>query len=106
MRIWILAAAILASAVSGDAVAQTKSGQSAMCTLKVTGMTCSGCEAAVKMAARRVDGVKSVTASAKSGTAEVSYDASKTSPKAIAEAVTAHSGFKAAVIESTARGRG
>ena len=79
-------------------MAQAKDGHVAVCKLKVSGMTCSGCEAAVKMAAKRVDGVKSATASAKSGTAEVSYDASKTLPEAIAKAVTTHSGFKAEVV--------
>jgi len=41
-----------------------------------------------------VDGVKSVTAWAKSSTIHVTYDASKTSAGAIAKAVTASSGFK------------
>jgi len=95
----ILAAVILAFAIGGPGVAQTQDGQGAICKLKVTGMTCSGCEAAVKMAAKRVEGVTSVTASAKSGTAEVSYDSSKTSPGAIAKAVTANSGFKAEVMK-------
>jgi copper chaperone CopZ len=62
-------------------------------------MTCAGCEAAVKLAAKRVDGVRSVTASAKLGTADVRYDSSKTSPEAIAHAVTANSGFKAEVLK-------
>jgi copper chaperone CopZ len=62
-------------------------------------MTCGGCEGAVKMAAKRVQGVKSVTASAKSGTAEVSYDPAKTSSNAIAKAVTENSGFKAQVLK-------
>jgi len=61
-------------------------------------MTCAGCEIVVKLAASRLDGVKNVTASAKSGLAEVSYEAAKTSPTAIAKAVTAGSGFKAEVI--------
>jgi copper chaperone CopZ len=99
MRNWILVAVMFAFAMSGPAIAQTKDGQGAVCKLKVTGMTCSGCEAAVKMAAKRVDGVKSVTASAKSGTAEVSYDALKTSPEAIAKAVSTNSGFKAEVVK-------
>jgi copper chaperone CopZ len=97
MRNWILVAMMLAFAMGGHPIAQAKNDHDAVCTLKVSGMTCSGCEAAVKMAARRVDGVKSVTASTKSGTAEVSYDAAKTSPEAIAKAVTVNSGFKAEV---------
>lgn len=66
-------------------------------TLKVEGMTCGGCEVAVRRAAKQVDGVKDVTASVAKGTAEVTYDASKTNPEAIARAITEHSGFKASV---------
>lgn len=99
MRNWIVVAVMVAFAMGGHAMAQTKDGQTAACTIKVTGMTCSGCEAAVKMAAKRVDGVKSVTASAKSGTADISYDASKTSPEAIAKAISVNSGFKAEVVK-------
>lgn len=98
MRNWILVAIVLVLSMGGQSIAQAK-GQVATCTLKVTGMTCGGCESAVKLAAKRVDGVKTVTASAKSGTAEVVYDASKTSPKAIAKAVTVNSGFKAEVVK-------
>ena len=52
--------------------------------MKVTGMTCSGCEAAVKIAAKQIDGVKDAKASYAKGTAEVTYDSAKTSPDAIA----------------------
>ena len=99
MRNWILAAIVLVLSMGAQSIAQTKDGHVATCTLKVTGMTCGGCESAVKLAAKRVGGVKTVTASAKSGTAEVTYDASKTSPEAIAKAVTANSGFKAEVLK-------
>jgi copper chaperone len=67
----------------------------AKATLKVEGMTCGGCEVAVRRAAKQVDGVKDVTASAAKGTADVTYDASKTNPEAIAKAITENSGFKA-----------
>ena len=65
------------------------------CTLKVTGMTCAGCEAAVRMAARSVDGVTEVKVSYAKGNAEVTFDPSKTSPTAIAKVITDKSGFKA-----------
>ncbi|HWK12416.1 MAG TPA: cation transporter [Vicinamibacterales bacterium] len=97
MRHWILVVVVFALAMAVHPTAQAKNDHAAVCTLKVSGMTCSGCEAAVRMAAKRVIGVTSVTASAKSGTAKVSYDASKTSPEAIAKAVTTHSGFKTEV---------
>lgn len=72
-----------------------KGQQGQVCTLKVAGMTCGGCEAAVKSAAKKVDGVKDARVSYKTGTAEVTYDATKTSPQSIAKAITEKSGFKA-----------
>jgi copper chaperone CopZ len=65
------------------------------CTLKVTGMTCAGCEAAVRMAARGVEGVTEVKVSYAKGNAEVTFDRSKTNPAAIAKVITEKSGFKA-----------
>jgi len=58
-----------------------------VCTMKVTGMTCSGCEAAVKIAAKQIDGVKDAKASYAKGTADITYDSTKTSPDAIAKAI-------------------
>jgi copper chaperone CopZ len=66
-----------------------------VCTLKVSGMTCAGCEAAVRIAARTVDGVTDVKVSYAKGNAEVTYDPSKTTPVAIAKVITDRSGFKA-----------
>jgi copper chaperone CopZ len=66
-----------------------------VCTLKVTGMTCAGCEAAVRMAAHSVEGVTEVKASYAKGNAEVTFDPSKTTPDAIAKVITDKSGFKA-----------
>lgn len=71
-----------------------------ICTLKVTGMTCAGCEAAVRMAARSVDGVTFVNVSHAKGNAEVTFDPSKTNPDAIAKVITDTSGFKAEAIQS------
>lgn len=84
------------AAQQSDAAKVTQS-DAVKVTLKVEGMTCSGCEAAVKMAAKMVDGVKDVSASAPKGIAEVSYESSKTNPDAIAKAITENSGFKASV---------
>jgi len=74
-----------------------------VCTLKVSGMTCAGCEAAVRMAARSIDGVKDVKASYAKRNAEVTYDPSKTSPEAIAKVITAKSGFKAETAQAAAQ---
>lgn len=73
------------------------------CTLKVSGMTCAGCEAAVRMAARSVKGVTEAKASYAKGNAEVTYDASKTSPEAIAKVITDKSGFKAESVSPPGR---
>jgi copper chaperone CopZ len=71
------------------------------CTLKVSGMTCAGCEVAVRLAARSVDGVQDVTVSYAKGKAEVTYDPAKTSPAAIATAITKKSGFTAEQVPPT-----
>jgi copper chaperone CopZ len=73
------------------------------CTLKVTGMTCAGCEAAVRMAARSVEGVTAVKVSYAKGNAEVTFDRSKTNPSAIAKVITDKSGFKAEPVEPSAK---
>ena len=81
------------------AQAQTAQTQPALkvCTLKVAGMTCAGCETAVKIAAKSVNGVRDVTASYDKATADVTYDPSKTTPEAIAKVITSKTGFKAEV---------
>ena len=70
-----------------------------VCTLKVSGMTCAGCEAAVRIAARSVEGVTETTASYARASAEIAYDPSKTTPQAIAKAITNKSGFRAELVE-------
>ena len=74
-----------------------------VCTLKVSRMTCAGCEAAVRIAARSIDGVKDVKASYAKRKAEVTYDPSKTTPEAIAKVITEKSGFKAEPARETAQ---
>jgi copper chaperone len=99
MRYWVFALVLLTFAAT-HSIAQTRDdAATAVCTLKITGMTCGGCEGAVRVAAKKVDGVKGVTASHKAGTAEVTYDPAKTSPEAIAKVVTDKSGFKAEVVK-------
>jgi copper chaperone CopZ len=51
-------------------------------------MTRTGCEAAVKLAAKSVDDVRDCRADYKSGTAEVTYHPSKTGPEAIAKVIS------------------
>lgn len=95
-----LAAAITVGGVATASVAPAQSTQTRpaeatrICTMKVTGMTCSGCEAAVKIAAKQIDGVTDAKASYAKGTAEVTYDPAKTSPDAIAKAIARKTGYK------------
>ena len=77
-----------------------------VCTLKVSGMTCAGCEAAVRMAARSVEGVTDVRVSYAKGNAEVTFDPSKTNPAAIAKVITEKSGFKAEPVQPATKKSG
>ena len=70
-----------------------------VCTVKVTGMTCSGCEAAVRLAAKQIDGVKDAKASYAKGTAEVTYDPAKTAPDAIAKTIAQKTGYKTELLK-------
>src|SRR2546425_778082 len=85
----------LISAPPAQAQQATKAETIKVCTLTVTGMTCAGCEAAVKNAAQTIDGVKDVKASYDRRNAEVTYDTTKTTPEAIAKIITERSGFNA-----------
>ena len=57
-------------------------------TLRVTGMTCGGCENAVKGAVGRLPGVTGVEASHQDGRVVVSYDAAQVDVAAIAAKIT------------------
>jgi copper chaperone len=58
-------------------------------TLQVTGMTCGGCENAVKRAVSRLEGVAVVSASHIADQVTVEYDGAKVDRAKIAEAITA-----------------
>jgi copper chaperone len=58
-------------------------------TLNVTGMTCGGCESAIRRVLSMVDGVASATASYKDSKVTVVYDATRTDRGAIARAIEA-----------------
>jgi len=55
--------------------------------LKVTGMTCGGCENAVKRALQQVDGVEEVSASHEANLVGVTYDAAKVTPTQLRERI-------------------
>ena len=56
-------------------------------TLTVTGMTCGGCENAVKRAVSMLDGVSEVSASHSENRVTLSYDASKVDRTTIAKRI-------------------
>jgi copper chaperone CopZ len=58
-------------------------------TLTVTGMTCGGCENAVKRAVSRLDGIVNVTASHGDQRVDVEFDPAKANRTAIAERIAA-----------------
>lgn len=55
--------------------------------LRVTGMTCNGCENAVKRAVGQLPGVQAVQASHAGGTVDVTYDDQSVTREAIAEKI-------------------
>ena len=55
--------------------------------LNVTGMTCGGCENAVRRVVSSIDGVASVQASHQANRVTVEYDAAKADRAAIAQAI-------------------
>ena len=65
-------------------------------TLSVEGMHCNHCKARVENAIKAVKGVKSVIVSLDTASAEIVYAEGKTTPEAVAEAVT-KIGFNAKV---------
>jgi periplasmic mercuric ion binding protein len=65
-------------------------------TLDVPGMYCSLCQVTVRTALERVPGVIEAKADNKSKRAEVKYDPDRTSPEALAKAVSS-AGFSASV---------
>jgi copper chaperone CopZ len=79
-----------------DAAASASTGTKTV-TLKISGMTCEGCTAAVKLAAQRIDGVSAVTVDYAQGRADVTYDSAKTSPAALAKTISENSGYAASL---------
>lgn len=56
-------------------------------TLTVKGMTCGGCENAVKRVLTMLDGVADVTASHRESRVTVTFDTARTTPAAIHQAI-------------------
>jgi copper chaperone len=99
----VLSVVILAWGCAGQARqdrAEPRASETKRVILKVEGMTCVGCSAAVSRAAKTVPGVTGAEADHRAGRAEVTYDPSVTTPAAIAEGITVNSGFRASVPET------
>jgi copper chaperone len=93
---WSFVVAVVAS------VSLAWAGEPAKVTLKVEGMTCGGCVAAVKVQLKKTEGVTAYEVSLERGEAAVSYDPTKTTPETIAESVS-KTGFPASVKRQRAR---
>ena len=90
------AIAIVGSAQAGAEQAAQPEKQSVV-TLKVSGMQCHLCAGTVERTAKELTGVLTAKADQPKGTAEIKYDASRTSPEEIARLLTKRSGFKTEV---------
>lgn len=98
MRTLIAVAGIVSMLGFGVAAQTTeKAPTGQMCLLKVSGMHCGACAKTVEQAAKKIDGVSAAKASQPQGTAEITYDPAKTTPAAIAKAITEKTPFKAEV---------
>lgn len=89
----VLSTMAVAFASTNQATEKPKTAQA--CTLNVSGMACRACAATVEKATKKIDGVISVKASQPKGIAEITYDPAKTTPDAIAKAITKNTSFKA-----------
>jgi copper chaperone len=89
----VLSTMAVAFASASQATEKPKTAQ--VCTLNVSGMVCGACAGTVEKTAKKIDGVISVKANQPKGTAEITYDPAKTTPDAIAKAITKKTPFKA-----------
>jgi copper chaperone CopZ len=55
----------------------------------VKGMTCEGCENAIKASIKKLEGIQDVTASHTAGESVVKFDSTLVSPQSISEAIAA-----------------
>lgn len=98
---------VFALAFAGDQKNAETSLQLTQCALKVSGMTCGGCAAAVQQALLKVDGVKQAEVDFKSGDVRVQFDPKKTTPGKIVAAFNENNpGFKAKLAEKKEKADG
>ena len=75
------------------------------CFIRVNGMTCASCVAAIEKHVKRIDGVRSVLVALMAAKAEVEFDASRILPSQIAASIT-ELGFPSEVIDEDVSGSG
>ena len=92
---------IIIVAVLLAAFAATLQGATTKTTLRVEGMTCTGCETAVRMVLKKVPGVTSADVSYEKKQAVVTYDPSRTTPAKLAAAIAEAFGYKVTVASGT-----
>lgn len=74
--------------------AEVHAAASQTATFQVEGMTCASCSVTVRTAVGKLDGIGTVEVDVAAGTATVAFDPDKTTPSAIARAITG-SGYTA-----------
>lgn len=72
---------------SGIAVAEAQAAETSRVTLRIDGMTCGSCAAAVKVKLERLDGVREARVSFDEKRARVTYDARQVTPQRMIEAI-------------------
>lgn len=96
--LWLIGWARTGDEITTYAQNSTMASVTRTCTLKVSGMVCEGCAAAVKIAAKKAIGVVDAKVSYDQGLAEITYDATTVTPEAIARVISEHSGLAAEVV--------
>ena len=100
MRTFAIFAVVVVALFAG---AQTARAANATTNLHIEGMTCAGCETAVKMVLKKTLGVVSSEVSYEDKRAVVTYDAAKTTPEKIASAIADALSYKVTVTGATAK---
>ena len=85
------------------AVTRTARAGTATATLHIEGMTCAGCETAVRMVLRKTPGVTSSEVSYEKKHAMVTYDATKTTAEKIASAIAQALSYKVTIAGASAK---
>ncbi len=94
----ILSILEFSTAVAAQPTSKPQAAQTS--TLKVSGMACGACAATVEKAVKKLDGVTAAVVSQPKGTAEITFDPTKTSPESLAKAINEKTAFKAELMSA------